>query len=182
MRHCQSRLHKRHLVNCIRDIEYTTHEALSRSHTKHWIYYIWSVEYTTYEALSRLHMKHWIDHIRSTEYTTYQALNILHMKHWGGSGVDSANLVLILHFLKILMGLSANSKKTIQVLHTTVYRKSSLSFFHLLRAQKESVFVHPVCVWLLSHPFMYSFHRLPSIIVLLSYSSYLKHQILRMSS
>jgi len=40
-------------------------------------------------------------HIWSTGYTTYEALNILHMKHWGGSEVDSTNLVLILHFLKI---------------------------------------------------------------------------------
>jgi len=49
-------------------------------------------------------MGYWEGHIRSTEYTTHQALNILHMKHWGGSGVDSTNLVLILHFSKILMG------------------------------------------------------------------------------
>ncbi len=56
-------------------------------------------------------MKHWIDYIRSTEYTTYQALNILHMKHWKSSEIDSANLILILHFLKILMRLSTNSKK-----------------------------------------------------------------------
>ncbi len=46
-------------------------------------------------------MEHWVGHIWGTEYTTYKALNILHMKHWGGNGVDSTNLVLILHFLKI---------------------------------------------------------------------------------
>jgi hypothetical protein len=56
------------------------------------------------------HMEHWIGHIRGTEYT---AFNILHMKHRGGSGVDFTNLVLILHLSLILMGLSANPKKTI---------------------------------------------------------------------
>jgi len=55
-------------------------------------------------------MEHWIGHIRGTEYT---AFNILHMKHRGGSGVDFTNLVLILHLSLILMGLSANPKKTI---------------------------------------------------------------------
>jgi len=56
-------------------------------------------------------MKHWEGHIWSTEYTTYQALNILHMKHWGGTEVDSTNLVLILHFSKILMGSRQIQKK-----------------------------------------------------------------------
>ncbi len=49
--------------------------------------HIWSTEYTTYEALGILHMEHWMYYI--------------HMKHRGGSEVDSTNLVLILHFLKI---------------------------------------------------------------------------------
>ncbi len=64
-------------------------------------------------------MKHWVGHIRGTGYT---ALNILHMKHRGGSGVDFTNLVLILHLSLILMGLSVNSKKTIQVSHMTITR------------------------------------------------------------
>ncbi len=42
------------------------------------------------------------------------------MKHRGGSGVDFTNLVLILHLSLILMGLSANPKKTIQVSHMTI--------------------------------------------------------------
>jgi len=55
-------------------------------------------------------MKHWVGHIRGTGYT---ALNILRMKHRGSSEVDFTNLVLILHLSLILMGLSANPKKTI---------------------------------------------------------------------
>ena len=55
------------------------------------------------------------------------------MKHWGGSGVGSANLVLILHFLKILMGLSANSKKMNKVSHISVCRKLCNSWHSFLR-------------------------------------------------
>ena len=45
------------------------------------------------------------------------------MKHWGGSEVYSTNLVSYFALFEdslIFMRLSANSKKTAQVMHTTI--------------------------------------------------------------
>ncbi len=119
-------LHMKHWVD---RIEYTTYDALDRPHMGHWIGHIWGTGYITYGALDISHMEHWIRHIWSTGYVTYGALGRPHMGHWiyyiwsaeyttyEALGGQWGWFVLILHFLKILMGLSANSKKTNKVSH-----------------------------------------------------------------